>query len=259
MIGPQARVRLMSVELDRLSERETIARVMESLASGRGGWLATPNLDQLRQAESDPEARALLASADLAVADGMPLVWASRLMGDALPERVAGSDLIFSLSAAAAKEGRRVRLVGGAGDAGARAGIELAHRNPGLAVGTPVHVPMDFDPADANAVEAVRVAVAADPADLIYVGLGFPKQERLISVLRKDFASTWFVGVGVAISFVAGDVPRAPRLVRSLGLEWAHRLAAEPRRLARRYLVDGLPFAARLFAHALRRRLRGLT
>ena len=88
------------------------------------------------------------------------------------------------------------------------------------------------------------------------VGLGFPKQERVIRRLRAELPETWFAGVGISLSFLAGDQPRAPLVLQRLGLEWLHRLCHEPRRLFRRYVVHGLPFCARLFGWALRRRMR---
>ena len=92
---------------------------------------------------------------------------------------------------------------------------------------------------------------------MVLVGLGFPKQERLISLLRSEMPQTWFVGVGISLSFLAGDQPRAPAALQRLGLEWLHRLSHEPRRLFRRYVVHGLPFGFRLLAWALVQRLRG--
>jgi N-acetylglucosaminyldiphosphoundecaprenol N-acetyl-beta-D-mannosaminyltransferase len=94
------------VEFDALTEEQVVAEVMEGLRTGRGGWIVTPNVDICRQASRDPEARALIARASVVVADGMPLVWASRLGSEPLPERVAGASLIFSLSAAAGAGGR---------------------------------------------------------------------------------------------------------------------------------------------------------
>ena len=86
------------------------------------------------------------------------------------------------------------------------------------------------------------------------VGLGSPKQEKLIHELRATLPAAWMIGVGISFSFIAGDVRRAPRWMQKTGLEWVHRLAQEPRRLAHRYLVDDIPFAFSLFAHAFRRR-----
>ena len=247
-------VTLMGVELDRLTQAQAVARVGGALDAGRGGWIVTPNLDHLRLASEHPELRELIAEADLAVADGMPLIWASRMLGDPLPERVPGSALIWDLCEDAGRNGRSVLLVGGAGAAGARAAAVIAARYPGLEACRHLPLPMGFRPDEPSLVEPVREAIAASGADLVFVGLGFPKQEHLIAALRPALPGAWFAGVGITLSFVAGEVRRAPQWVQSLGLEWVHRLLQEPRRLARRYLLHGLPFAVRLFRHALRRR-----
>ena len=247
-------VNLMGVELDRLTQAQAVARVGGALDSGRGGWIVTPNLDHLRLASADPSLRALIAGADLAVADGMPLVWASRLLGDPLPERVPGSGLIWDLCEDAARNGRSVLLIGGAGAAGARAAAVISARYEGLSGCSHLPLPMGFRPEDPGLVDPIREAVAASGADLVFVGIGFPRQERLIAALRPALPGAWFAGVGVSLSFVAGEIRRAPDWVQTLGLEWVHRLIQEPQRLARRYLLHGIPFAIRLFRHALRRR-----
>ena len=113
------------VEFDALTEEQVVARVMEGLRIGRGGWIVTPNVDICRQVSRDAEARALVGRASVVVADGMPLVWASRLGGEPLPERVTGASLIFSLSAAAAAGGRSVYLLGGEPGVPDKAAAEL--------------------------------------------------------------------------------------------------------------------------------------
>jgi N-acetylglucosaminyldiphosphoundecaprenol N-acetyl-beta-D-mannosaminyltransferase len=95
---------------------------------------------------------------------------------------------------------------------------------------------------------------AAGP-DIVFVGLGFPKQERLVERLRLELPRSWFVSCGVSFSFVSGEIPRAPRWVQRAGLEWLHRLVHEPRRLFRRYVVQGFPFLARVLIGALARRI----
>jgi len=248
-------VTLMGIELDRVTETQAVARIVGALDAGRGGWLVTPNLDHLRLASEHSSLRSLIAGADLAVADGMPLVWASRLLGDPLPERVPGSGLIWDLCEDAGKNGRSVLLVGGAGAAGARAAAVICDRYSGLSECRHLPLPMNFRPEEPGMVEPVLEAVAASGADLVFVGLGFPKQERLIAALRPALPGAWFAGVGISLSFVAGEVRRAPPWVQTLGLEWGHRLVQEPRRLATRYLRHGIPFAVRLFRHVMRRRL----
>ncbi|MBM3973806.1 MAG: WecB/TagA/CpsF family glycosyltransferase, partial [Planctomycetes bacterium] len=116
--------------------------------------------------------------------------------------------------------------------------------------------PFGFDQ-DAAAMVALRTRLAAARPDIVFVALGSPKQEFVSRDLRATLPAAWWLGVGISFSFVAGDVQRAPRWLQGLGLEWLHRLLQEPRRLARRYLVAGLPFAAALFAKALWARVTG--
>lgn len=252
--APSATVVLSGVGFHPLTEAEVVSRVVADLCAGVGGTLVTPNVDILRLVRRDAEARGHVESASYVVADGAPLVWASRLAGTALPERVAGSSLIWSLSAAVAAESRSVYLLGGAPGVAARAGEVLAERYPGLRVAGTSCPPYGFEE-DPVAVERIRAEVTAARPDLVYVGLGFPKQERLIARLTPDLPGTWFVGCGAAIGFVAGVQRRAPRWMQRTGLEWAHRLGSEPTRLFRRYVVHDAPFALRLLAaSALRRR-----
>jgi N-acetylglucosaminyldiphosphoundecaprenol N-acetyl-beta-D-mannosaminyltransferase len=110
--------------------------------------------------------------------------------------------------------------------------------------------PYGFE-ADPDQYQAVRGAIVEAKPDLVYVGLGFPKQERVIDALRPDLPFTWFLGCGAAVNFVAGDTSRAPRWMQAGGLEWAWRLACEPRRLAGRYLCRDAPYALRLLASAV--------
>jgi N-acetylglucosaminyldiphosphoundecaprenol N-acetyl-beta-D-mannosaminyltransferase len=185
----------------------------------------------------------------------MPLVWAARLRGHPLPERVAGGSLIFSLSEAAARQGLSIYLLGGAPGVPQRAGEELSRRYPGLRVVGADSPPLGFD-TDPAAIEGVRDRVAAATPDIVYVGLGFPKQERLITSLAPACPRAWFIGCGAAIPYAAKALPRPPAWMRRAGLAWLFRLFNEPRRLFRRYLVHDLPFAIRLLISAAAGRLR---
>jgi N-acetylglucosaminyldiphosphoundecaprenol N-acetyl-beta-D-mannosaminyltransferase len=249
-------VQLLGMPLARVGEDRLLDHMFGELRAGRGGWLVTANLDHLRRHAREPELRALYRDADVIVADGMPLVWATRVMGKPLPERVAGSALIYRFAERAALEGRTLYLLGGAGGACERASRVLTERYPGLRI-LGYSAPMVKDPPTDRDVDAVRAELLALKPDFLLVGLGAPKQERLISALLRDFPATWMVGVGISFSFVAGDVLRAPAWVRRSGLEWAHRLSQEPRRLAKRYLVHDLPFAAELFARVMASRFAG--
>jgi N-acetylglucosaminyldiphosphoundecaprenol N-acetyl-beta-D-mannosaminyltransferase len=244
---------LFGMALARIDQRGVLDHMFAELGRGRGGWLITANLDFLRRHVRDPEARALYDAADLRVADGMPLVWAARVQGDELPERVAGSALVPLIAARAAQEGRSLYLLGGAPGACERAAEELARTYPGLRVcGT--SSPRVGNPPSAAELGPIRDELTRLRPDILLVGLGSPKQEVLIRELRASMPGAWMIGVGISFSFIAGDVRRAPGWMQQTGLEWIYRLAQEPRRLARRYLVEDLPFSLLLLAHVLRQR-----
>ena len=256
------RVHLDGTGIDRITEAEVVAVVREALAQGRGGRIITPNIDILRRAQGEPEVRRHLDDADLIVADGMPLVWASRLGGAPLPERVAGSSLIWSLSEGLGRDGRSIFVIGGAPGAGratdgaTRAADRLAAACPGLRVAGTFCPDFGFERDPAAYADLCAKVIDAQP-DLVFAGLGFPKQERVIARIRPGLPQSWFVGCGAAVNFVAGDVGRAPRWMQRTGLEWAHRLGTEPRRLAGRYLRHDAPYALRLLAQAPGQRARG--
>ena len=249
---PPSRARkldLKGVTFDALTEQEVVDTVFTALAAGVGGHLLTPNVDILLRLQ-EPRLQKIVESADLVVADGAPLVWASRLQGTGLPTRVTGADLIWSLTDEAARRGARVFLFGGGPGIAELAGTRLRERNPDIDVVGTHSPPYGFEPDAAN-VAAVSAQLAETPSDLVFIGLGFPKQDLLAAELREAFPQTWFVGCGAALDFVAGRVSRAPRPLQNMGLEWVYRLLQEPRRLARRYLRDDLPFAARLLGSSL--------
>jgi N-acetylglucosaminyldiphosphoundecaprenol N-acetyl-beta-D-mannosaminyltransferase len=246
----------MGLPFQQLDQQTLIGIVMEGLRARNGGWITPVNLDVLRQFTEDRESRELVLAASHRVADGVPIVWASQVAGTPVPERVNGTDLTFSLPQAAAQAGVSVFLLGGTpGVAAAAAGI-LRTRYPGLRSVDSYCPPIGFEN-DPEELERIKEAVRGARPALVLVGLGFPKQEKLISWLRYELPQTWFMGVGISLSFLAGEQPRAPVVLQRLGLEWMHRLWHEPRRLFRRYVVQGLPFGLRLFAWALAHRVAG--
>ncbi len=242
-------VRLHGVDLHAITESGCIDHIMSELDAGRGGVVVTPNLDHLRRCTRDMSFMALVAEADLVVADGMPLVWASRLQGTPLPERVAGSDLISSLSAAAHQKNRSIYLLGGTSGTAEGAGKILVQRHANLKIAGWMSPEFGFEKDDSR-IEQIGREVGASGADIVYVALGSPKQEMLIGRIRKMLPNAWWLGVGNSFSFLCGDVRRAPLWMQRCGLEWTHRLLQEPKRLFKRYLVLGLPFAGGLIAKA---------
>jgi N-acetylglucosaminyldiphosphoundecaprenol N-acetyl-beta-D-mannosaminyltransferase len=240
---------LRGLDFDLLSETEVVRDVIDKSREGHGGWVVTPNTDILRQVRKSAEAFALVRQASLTVPDGMPLIWAAKIRGKPLVERVTGSSLIYTLTEAAAEAGLSVYMLGGEPGVPEAAAENLVRRFQGLKVVGAHSPPLGFEKSSTGMAEVRERLLEAAP-NIVYVGLGFPKQERVISELVPIMASTWFIGCGAAIPFAAGKVPRAPVWMQRCSLEWVHRLAIEPRRLSKRYLLHDLPFGLSLLALA---------
>jgi N-acetylglucosaminyldiphosphoundecaprenol N-acetyl-beta-D-mannosaminyltransferase len=243
----------MGLRFARLARGAVVDHVFGALEHGRGGWIATLNLDYVRRCVAEPDTAKRLSEADLVVADGIPLLWAARLKGTPLPDRVAGSDLVWLLAERAAQEGRSLYLLGGSPGVAKLARERLESRWPGLQIAGVSSPRISLAPTPEE-LASVQSALESARPDLVYVALGAPKEERLISSLRASLTGLWWIGVGVSLSFMSGEIRRAPGWMQTAGLEWLHRLAQEPRRLARRYLLDDLPFAVRLLATSWRAR-----
>jgi N-acetylglucosaminyldiphosphoundecaprenol N-acetyl-beta-D-mannosaminyltransferase len=258
---PRTRVDLLGLPVDQLTEADTIESVLGAVRAGRGGCLFTPNLQHMQAFANGADGAVYdrsskLPGARLVVADGMPLIWASRLRGTPLPERVAGSNLIWSLTAEATRRDASIFLLGGNPGAAEACAERMRDEYPGVRIAGLMAPPHGFE-SDPRAIGEIVQTLRAAAPEIVYLALGFPKQEELALQLASLMPATWFVGVGISFSFVCGEMRRAPQWMQAAGLEWVARLVQEPRRLFRRYVIDGLPFAARMFVHALRSRQGG--
>jgi len=252
-------ISLLGVPFDNVTTEQTVSQIAAMVRSGQPHYLVTANVDFLIQSRLDIELQRILIEADLVLCDGTPLLWASRGLGNALPERVAGSDLVPSVMADAAERGHRVFLLGGGPEVGAQATEKLLARHPGLHVehySPPFSALLEMDNA-----EILRRVAEARP-DILLVGFGCPKQEKWIAMHYRQLGVPVVVGVGATLDFLAQRVKRAPHWMRGIGAEWLFRLAQEPRRLAGRYFSDLIHFLPAI-AHqwiegrALRRKLIG--
>jgi len=245
LLRAPAKVELMGIGIDCLTEKQVIARVISTIRDGSGGWIVTPNVDHLRIIRQRPDLLALINEASLTVADGMPLIWASRLKGTPLPERVAGAGLILSLTAAAARTKASIFLLGGDPGDGEAAAARLKQLNPALKIAGVICPSPGFENDPLQMAEIGNALHSAKP-DIVYACFGFPKQEFVIHALRDRLPSAWFLGLGGSLAIVSGRTRRAPRWMQRAGVEWAWRLGLEPRRLFQRYIINDLPFAIRL-------------
>ncbi len=250
------RVNIVGAWVHRVTMDEAVDHIARALDAGKGGWVVTPNLDILHKLTHDKSFAKLVEPSSLRLADGMPLIWASKLSGNPLPERVAGSDLVWNICKRAARDNRSVYLLGGDEGIAEQAKTVLEEKYEGLRVVGTHCPPFGFEKNEQEMDKITSDLQRTDP-DIVLVALGCPKQERLIEVLRHKMPSTWFLGIGISLSFVTGDVKRAPAWCRKIGLEWAHRLLQEPKRLAHRYLVIGIPFALKVLISSISTRIRG--
>jgi N-acetylglucosaminyldiphosphoundecaprenol N-acetyl-beta-D-mannosaminyltransferase len=228
---------ITGILIDRLHRPEVLSRIDQYVQSRRPHQIVTVNADFLSIAEREPDFIELLNAAAISVPDGMPLIWLSRLLGKPLPERITGTDLLTECAALAAAKGYRIFLLGAAPGVADAVAQHLTTRYPGLQIaGT--YSPPYFAGRD-TAAEAAMVAVVREAQpDLLFVAMGTPKQERWIYNHLDVLGVPVCIGVGGVFNFITGRIPRAPRLLQQLGMEWLFRLVLEPRRLWRRYLVD---------------------
>jgi N-acetylglucosaminyldiphosphoundecaprenol N-acetyl-beta-D-mannosaminyltransferase len=231
-----SRIRIGTLPVDGVDLQGALDAIDDLVREKQGGRVFTPNVDHVVQAENDPRFRAAYQDVSLSLVDGMPLLWASRLLKTPLPEKVSGSDLIMPLMRRAAERGYRVYFLGGAAGAAELARQRLEQELPDLRV-----VGIDSGRIDVNGTpEAQRPIldrIGAAAPDLLLVALGAPKQELWSHEQRAALGSAVAIGVGASLDFIAGAQRRAPRWMSDSGLEWAYRLAQDPRRMASRYLL----------------------
>lgn len=248
------RVLLYGITIDNLTPAEAVEEVRRLLDYGKGQhYVVTPNVDHVVRLEHDPAFRKAYASAALVLPDGMPLVWASRLLGRPLRGRVTGADLLPQVCQMAAASGKSIFLLGGREGVAEGAARNLQARFPGLRIAGFYSPPMGFE---RDAAENRRIVERVNRArpDILAIGLGAPKQELWISEHRRSLDFGVALCVGAALDFAAGTLARAPRWMREAGLEWLWRLAREPRRLWKRYLVDDVAFGRIVAQQWLKRR-----
>ena len=217
-------VEISGVQFLRVTESQCVEYVVSRVISKLGIHLVTFNVDILRRYELSQDYKDTLGEDFSAVADGMPIVWTSTIMGNSLPERVTGSSLLYSLSEAASHNGIRTLLLGGADDSGRRACRALERQSPNLsAQWIPLPYPFLFDKAECAALEE---QIRQFSPGLVFVSLGSPRAERLVATIRASAPAACWISVGAAFDFAAGVTTRADHFTQRLGLEWQHRLLA---------------------------------
>jgi N-acetylglucosaminyldiphosphoundecaprenol N-acetyl-beta-D-mannosaminyltransferase len=255
---PEA-VEVLDVPLAVTDYDETIRLIDEFVRTGERGYVCVCNVHAVMASAEDPELRAALLGSSINVPDGQPLVWAMNALGSSLTARVYGPELMWRACAHAAHTGTRFYLYGGRNQGAlVQLALNLRRNHPGVRIVggySPPHRPLSQEEQSAVISEINR-----SRADVVWVGIGVPKQEKWMAMMRPHLEAPLLIGVGAAFDFHAGLVPQAPVWLQEAGLEWAYRLAHEPRRLWRRYVRYNprflAAFAGQLAEHRRRHALR---
>ncbi len=237
-------VAIMGLPFNAVTADEAVEDMERLLVSGGTHHICPVNVDVWLNSLADPHLHRIMAACTLVLADGMPLVWASKLLGCPLPARVTGVDLVPRLAALSVRKGYGIFLLGGRMGVADRASEMLKRKFPGVnIVGT-------YSPAETSLIrmdhaEILNRVHAARP-DILLVAFGNPKQEKWIWMHRKRLGVPLAMGVGGSFDILVGDTRRAPRWIQQCGMEWAMRFLQEPARLGPRYLRDFIGLAQRL-------------
>jgi N-acetylglucosaminyldiphosphoundecaprenol N-acetyl-beta-D-mannosaminyltransferase len=233
-VPPPATVGVLGIPLALIDYDGTLDWIDAMVASEQTGYVCVCNVHAVMAAAEDTGLRNALLRSSINVPDGQPLVWAMSALGHRLDSRVYGPELMARACARAATSGQRLYLYGGRNQGAlVQLALNMRQRHPGIKIVggySPPHRPLT----DEERVAVVREINASKP-DVVWVGIGVPKQEKWMTEMRPTLKAPVLIGVGAAFDFHAGLVPQAPAWMQELGLEWAYRLAHEPRRLWRRY------------------------
>lgn len=233
---------ILGVEISSLTLRLAMEIIIGEIDSASQLYVCVANVHLIMECQRDSRLREIVNDASLTTPDGMPLVWLSKWAGRRQTERVYGPALMLRLCEAAAQQGRSVFLVGGLSGTTAKLSETLTNRFSGLnvvgAIDTPNRPTLDEDD------EHIVAEINKSKPDIVFVGIGCPHQERWMGAHREAVSAPVLIGVGAAFDFITGRVKVAPEWMQKSGLEWLYRLSREPKKLAKRYLVNNPIFIA---------------
>lgn len=235
-----------------ISFKQAVESIIGMTKSRSSHYIVTPNTDHIVQLESDNDLLDAYNQASLVVCDGKPVYWASHVLGTPIPEVVTGADLLPELCKHGAQLNLKVAIIGGPPGSADLAGRNLRELYPGIQILWTYCPPMGFEKSIQES-QTITAQLNALDLDLVFIGVGAPKQEKWIYNHRSQLRVGALLGIGAAIEFTAGTLNRAPKLMRKMGLEWLFRLTQDPKRLFWRYLRD-VSFLKIVISQMLRRR-----
>lgn len=234
-------VELGKVRVDGIPMDLAIEYLLQLAEQKTGGYVVTPNVDHIVQAERDGGLPEIYRESALSLPDGAPVAWAARWLTGQNVSKVSGADLIAPLCGRASERGYRIYLLGGAPGIAQKAAAYLGGRFPTLTIVGTDSPPLGFEHNPELVTQTIERIRNSDP-HFVLVALGCPKQEYFMHKHYRSLAPAVLLGIGASLDFFAGKVRRAPAWMSRAGLEWSYRLIQEPRRLASRYLRRDLAF-----------------
>lgn len=248
---------MFDVNFDNYDFNDLLEFIDTSIVHQRHSYILTCNVDHVIKLRKDDEFRKVYSDAGAIVADGMPIIWASKLLKKPLKQKVSGSDLFIRLGEAFEDRGYRLFFLGAADGIPEKAMRNLQRSYPNMNVVGCYSPSYGFESNEEENKHIVRLLQEARP-DIVFVGVGAPKQEKWIYRYYETYRAPVSIGVGATFDFLSGNVKRAPKLMQKTGFEWFWRLSQEPKRLWRRYLIEDSQFLVLLFKEIFKReRMKG--
>lgn len=232
-----SRMKFMNTEIDNLTMQETLQAIDQLIQENKSAYVVTPNVDHIVQLETNKELQKVYQNASLILTDGKPLQWIANWYGTPIKEKISGSDLFPLLCKLAAQKGYKMFFLGAAEGVAAKAAENLTNRFRGLQIVGTYSPPIGFEKNQREMMKIKDMIKSTEP-DILIVGLGCPKQEKFMYHYCKELGVPISLGLGASFDFEAGNIKRAPRWMSEYGLEWIFRIIQDPKRMAKRYVVD---------------------
>lgn len=242
-----ARIKFMNTDIDNLTMAETLNEIDKLIQEKNCSYVVTPNVDHIVRLEKDEELQKVYKNASLILTDGKPLIWISKWYKTPIKEKISGSDLFPRVCQLAANKNYTMYLLGAAEGVADTAARNLMKKYPGLNIVGTYSPPFGFEKNEQE-MNKIKTQIQDVHPEILIVGLGCPKQEKFMYYHCKELGVPISFGLGASIDFEAGNIKRAPKWMSNHGLEWLYRITQDPKRLAKRYLVDDM----KIFSLAIR-------
>jgi len=233
------KVKLLNTFVNNLTMDETLKEIEHYIASDKRRYIVATNVDVIMQIENDKYLKEIIDNADMALVDGTPLIWISKLLKRPIKEKISGSDLVPKVCELAAHKGYSMFLIGGNDGIADKAKNRLKHKLPDIRIVGTYAPPFGFQENEEE-LKKINFIISNSKPDILVACFGCPKQEKFIYENKDKYNAKVSICAGATIDFIAGNVKRAPKWMSDYGFEWFFRFLQEPKRLFKRYFIDDI-------------------